>query len=115
MTRQEFIDRLTPEQQMQLQAIREANAAAPAVNKVTAAISSDFQTVNQDLHDVQNARATATQNLGATATKAEIEASTTEIENTKYSEIETLMTKDTAAIPGEPALWIDLAQAERSA
>ncbi len=30
MTRQEFIDRLTPEQQKQLQAMREANAAAIA-------------------------------------------------------------------------------------
>lgn len=112
MTRQEFIDRLTPEQQKQLQAIREANAAAPAANKLLAALNADLQVVNQDFQDVQNARALAAQNLGAAATSGDIDAMATEIKSAKFTEIEALMTKDTAANPGEPVLWIDLAQAE---
>ncbi len=64
------------------------------------------------LPDAENARATAAANLGATASKADIDAMTAEIENAKYSEIETLMTKDVAVNPSEPVLWIHLAQAE---
>jgi tetratricopeptide (TPR) repeat protein len=37
---------------------------------------------------------------------------TAEIEKAKYSEIETLMTKDVAVSPSEPILWLHLAQAE---
>jgi len=112
MTRQAFIDRLSPEQQKQVQAMREANAATITANKTLTALNADLQVVNQDFHDAENARATATQTLRATASKADIDAMTAEIANTKYSEIETLMTKDVAVDPSEPVLWLHLAQAE---
>ena len=37
---------------------------------------------------------------------------TAEIKDAKYSEIETLMTKDVAVSPSEPIVWIGLARAE---
>jgi len=111
MSRQEFIDRLTPEQQQQLRAMKAANAAASPANDASS-IEADLAAVNQDFHDAENARETATKNLGASASKADIDEMSIEIENRKYSEIETLMTKDAAADPGEPVLWIALAQAE---
>ena len=112
MTRQAFIDRLPPELQKQLQAMREANAATIAANKTIAPLNADLQVVNRDLLDAENARATATRSLGATASEADIDAMTVEIANAKYSEIETLMTKDVAVSPSEPILWLHLAQAE---
>jgi tetratricopeptide (TPR) repeat protein len=112
MTRQAFMDRLSPEQQKQLQAMREANAATIAANKTIAPLNADLQVVNRDFLDAENARATATRNLGATASKADIDAMTAEIANAKYFEIETLMTKDVAVIPSEPILWLHLAQAQ---
>jgi tetratricopeptide (TPR) repeat protein len=112
MTRQAFIDRLSPEQQKQLQAMREANAADMTTNKTIVAINADLQVANQDFDDADHARATATRSLGATASEADIDAMTAEIKNAKYSEVETLMTKDVAVSPAEPILWLHLAQAE---
>ncbi len=112
MTRQAFIDRLSPEQLKQVQAMREANAATITANKTLVALSADLQVVNQDFRDAENARATATRTLSATASKADIDSMTAEIANTKYSEIETLMTRDVAVDPSEPVLWLHLAQAE---
>jgi tetratricopeptide (TPR) repeat protein len=112
MTRREFIDKLPPETQKQLQAMREANAATIAANETIAPLNADLQIVNRDFLDAENARATATRTLGATASKADIDAMTAEIANAKYSEIETLMTKDVAVSPSEPILWLHLAQAQ---
>lgn len=112
MTRQEFFDRLSPEQQKQLLAIRQANGATLAPDHAVVAINSDIQVVNHDFLDAQNARAAAIQSLGETASKPDIDAMAIEIETAKFTEIETLMTKDTAANPGEPVLWIDMARAE---
>ena len=50
--------------------------------------------------------------LGAAASEADIDAMTAEIKNAKYSEIETLMTKDVAVSPSDSVLWLRLAQAE---
>ncbi|MGB7266472.1 MAG: hypothetical protein WBC92_13225 [Terracidiphilus sp.] len=113
MTRQDYIDRLTPEQQQQLQKAREAaNNAAVAANNLVTTVNADLQVVNQDLQDAANARATAIQTLGTGATPQDIDAKTAEIENAKYTEAETLMTKDTAAEPDGSVLWIGLARAE---
>ena len=68
--------------------------------------------MNQDLQDAENARATAAKNLGADASWQDVELAAADIEKTKYTEIETLMTKDTAAKPEEPILWMDLAHGE---
>jgi len=112
MTRQAFIDRLSPEQQKQLQAMKEANATAMTANPIIVAINTDLKAVNQDFDDADHAHVTATRSLGATASEADIEAMTAQIKNAKYSEIETLMTKDVAVSPSEPVLWLHLAQAE---
>jgi len=61
---------------------------------------------------VENARATAAKNLGADASWQDVELAAADIEKTKYSEIETLMSKDTVAAPEQPILWMDLAHAE---
>jgi len=112
MTRQAYVDRLSPEQRKQLQAMREVNAATMTANPAIVVINTDLKVVNQDFLDADHARATATQTLGATASKADIDVMTAEIKNAKYSEIETLMTKDVAVSPSEPILWLHLAQAE---
>ncbi len=46
------------------------------------------------------------------ATKADIEAKEAEIKTAKYTEIETLMTKDTAAKPDAAVLWAQLGLAQ---
>jgi tetratricopeptide (TPR) repeat protein len=113
MTRQEFIERLSPDQQRQLQELREANAVASSDAKRDAsAIDADLQIVNLDLQAADNARVTATQNLGAAAAREDVDSMTAEIENAKLTEIETLVTKDAATAPTEPVVWIGLGRAE---
>lgn len=113
MTRQEFVSRLSPEQQKMLQDLREANTAAASDAKRTAStIDADLQIVNLDLQAAGKARVTAAQNLGSAAARVDLDSMTSEIENAKLTEIETLMTKDAAADPSEPVVWIDLGRAE---
>jgi tetratricopeptide (TPR) repeat protein len=113
MTRQEFVARLSPDQQRQLQELREANAAASSDAKRDAsAIGADLQIVNLDLQAADNARVTAAQNLGGSAARGDVDSMTAEIETAKLTEIETLMTKDAAADPTEPVVWIGLGRAE---
>ena len=113
MTRQEFIARLSPDQQRQLQELREANAAAASHAKRDAStIDADLEIVNLDFQAAENARATAVQNLGTAAGPADVDEMTYEIEKAKLVEIENLMTQDASADPAEPVLWIALARAE---
>jgi tetratricopeptide (TPR) repeat protein len=113
MTRREFIERLSPDQQRQLQELREANAAASSDAKRDAsAIDADLEIVNLDLQAAGNARVTATQNLGGSAARQDVDSMTAEIENAKLTEIEILMTKDAATAPTEPVVWIGLGRAE---
>ena len=118
MTRREFIDRLSPAQQMQLEAVKAANAKAAATEKEIAnndaglGLDADLRLADQDLNAALSAHATAIQILGTSAPESEIDAKSAEIEDAKYSEAEGLMTKDTAARPGDPALWIELARAQ---
>ena len=55
--------------------------------------------MNLDFQAADNARVTAAQNLGAAAGPADVDEMTSEIENAKLAEIETLMTKDASADP----------------
>jgi tetratricopeptide (TPR) repeat protein len=113
MTRREFIARLSPEQQQLLQQLSEANIDAASGAKRTASdIDADLQIVNLDLQAAGNARVTAAQNLGAAAGPGDVDEMTAEIEDAKLTEIETLMTKDAAADPPEPVVWIGLARAQ---
>lgn len=111
MTREEFVARLSPDQQSQLQALREANAAsATDAKRDAAAFGADLTIVNLDFRAAENARVRSAQNVDAARTGAD--EMTAEIENAKLTEIETLMTRDTSADPTEPVLWIALAKAE---
>ena len=112
MSRKEYIDSLPPETRKQLEEMREHNAAAMKANAVIKNLNADLKAVVQDIHDADNARAAATQQLGASASKADIDAKEAEIKTQKYTEVETLMTKDTQLRPQESVLWAYLGQGQ---
>jgi tetratricopeptide (TPR) repeat protein len=112
MSRAEFIDKMAPEQKKALEELKKANAEAIKANAVINSLNADLRVVNQDIKDAEGARAAATQALGATASRADIEAKANEIATAKYTDIETLMTKDSAAKPDESILWTNLGRAQ---
>jgi len=112
MSRQEFIDKMTPEQRKQLEEIRKANAEALKANSVINNLNADLKSVSTDKHDIDTALQTAQQQLGATASKADLETKANEIRAAKYNDIESMMAKDTAAKPDEAILWTNLAFAQ---
>lgn len=114
MTRAEFFSRLSPEQQSALQALREANAASETqARRDASSIDADLRIADLDFQAAENARVTAVQDLAAAPADAgDVDERTAEIEDAKLAEIETLMTKDTAADPTEPVVWINLARAQ---
>ncbi len=112
MSRQEFIDKMAPEQRKQLEELKKTNAAALQANAVIAHLNADLKTVNTDKHEIDIAAQTAAQQLGAGASKANIDAKTLEIKTAKYTDIESLMTTDTNAKGDEPLLWNNLAYAQ---
>jgi tetratricopeptide (TPR) repeat protein len=112
MTRKEFVDKLSPEMKKQLEDLKKHNAEAIKTNAVVKVLNADLQTAGQDIKDADNAGVTARQALGATAARADVDAKEAEIRLAKYTEIETLMLKDTAAKPDASALWMRLGQAQ---
>ncbi len=112
MTRKEFVDKLPADQQKQLEELKKHNAEALKTNAVIKNINADLQLVSQDTKDTNNAYVTAVQALGPTASKADIAAKEAEIKTAKYTEIETLMLKDTQAKPDASVLWAELGQAQ---
>ena len=112
MSRKEFIDKLPADQQKQLVELRKHNAEALQANEVIKHLNADLKQALQDFTDANNANSAAVQALGATAAKADIEAKENEIRTAKYSEVETLMLKDTAAKPDASVLWAQLGQAQ---
>jgi len=112
MSRKEFIDKLSPEQKKQLEDLKKHNAEAMKANEIIKNLNADLRVVNQDIKDADNAHATAVQTLGATASKADLEAKEAEIKSAKYTEIETMMLKDTGAKPDASVLWAQLGQAQ---
>ena len=112
MSRQEFIDKMTPEQKKQLEELKKTNAAALQANAVINHLNADLKQVAQDKKDIDGALAAAAQQLGASATKAAIADKSEEIKTAKYNDIEAMMTKDVAAKPDEAILWTDLAFAQ---
>lgn len=111
MSRAEYVAKLPEEQRKQLEELRKKNADALKANEVIKNLNADLKLVSQDLKDADTAHATAVQQLGATAPKADIEAKTSEIRTTKYTDIETMMARDTELRPGEGVLWSYLGQA----
>ena len=112
MTRQEYYDRLSPEQQDKLRHMKESNDSLAATNKMIASVNADLETANRDFLDAANARATAIQTLGSAASAFDVDAQAGEIRFSKYTEIESLMGKATAEMPNEASLWIDLGRAQ---
>lgn len=112
MSRAAYIEKLPEEQRKQLEELRKKNSEALKANEVIKALNSDLKSVAQDLKDADGAHAAAAQQLGASATKADVDAKTTEIKTAKYNDIETMMSKDTALRPTESVLWAYLGQAQ---
>ena len=112
MTREAYIKSLPPDTQKQLAELKQKNAAALSANVVIKQINSDLATVTQDIKDADGAQAAATQQLGASASKADIATKTNDIKAAKYTDVETLMSKDTAAKPDASILWARLGQGQ---
>jgi tetratricopeptide (TPR) repeat protein len=108
MSRQEYIDKMSPDEKKQLEDLKKANAEALSANKIINQLNADLKVVNSDKHDIDVATATATQALGATASKADIATKAAEIKTAKYTDIESVMSKDTTAKPDEALLWVNL-------
>jgi tetratricopeptide (TPR) repeat protein len=112
MTRQEFYDRLSPEQQDELRQMKESNDKLADTNKTIATIRADLQTTNRDFDDAENARAKAIATLGPTASASDVDSAAGDIRISNYTEIESLMGNATAAMPNEADLWIYLGRAQ---
>ena len=108
MSRQEFIDKMSPDEKKQLADLKKANAEALKANTVINQLNADLKVVAQDKKDIDGANAAAVQALGASAAKADVAAKAAEIKTAKYTDIESLMTKDTGIKPEEALLWTDL-------
>jgi len=112
MSRAEFIEKMPADQRKALEEIKKQNAEALKANQVINNLNADLKLVNQDIKDAEAARTQAATDLGAGAARDAVEAKATEIKTAKYTEIETLMTKDTAVMPDQSILWTNLARAE---
>ena len=112
MSRKEYIDTLPEETRKQLAEMKTHNAEAMKANAVIKSLNADLKTVMADIHDADTAHAAAVQQLGASASKTDVAAKETEIRNAKYTDVVTLMEKDTAARPTESVLWAYLGQGQ---
>ncbi len=112
MSRKDYIDKLSPEEKKQLEELRKHNSEALKANEVIKGLNADLKAATEDFHQADIALATATQALGATASKSDIEAKENEIKIAKYNEVETMMLRDTAAKPDASVLWAQLGQAQ---
>ncbi len=108
MSRQEYIDKMTPEEKKALEDLKKQNAQAMQANVLIAQLNADLKIVNQDKKDIDNAPATAAQTLGASAPKVDVANKIVEIRTAKYTDIVSIATKDTALKPDEALLWNQL-------
>jgi tetratricopeptide (TPR) repeat protein len=112
MSRKEYVDTLPEETRKQLADLKTHNAEALKANAVIKSLNADLKTAMADIHDADAARTTAAQQLGASASKTDLAAKETEIKNAKYTDVVTLMDKDTQARPTESVLWAYLGQGQ---
>lgn len=108
MSRQEYIDKMTPEEKKQLEELRKNNAEAMKANVLINQLNADLKVVNQDKKDIDNAAALAAQALGGKPSRADLENKVAEIRAAKYTDIVSLATKDTGLKPDEALLWNQL-------
>ncbi len=112
MSRKEYIDSLPEETRKNLAEMKQHNAEAMKANAVIKVLNADLKTAMADIHDADGAKATAAQQLGASASKTDLAAKETEIKSAKYTDVVTLMTKDTELRPTESVLWAYLGQGQ---
>ncbi|HVC46450.1 MAG TPA: hypothetical protein VND90_04335 [Terracidiphilus sp.] len=112
MTRQAYINKLPEAEQKQLVELRKHNSEALKTNEVIKQLNADLKKVSADLKTADGARAAAVQQLGASATKAAVDAKETELKSAQYTDIQTMMSKDTQERPQESVLWAYLGQAQ---
>ncbi len=112
MSRKEYIDSLPEETRKNLEEMKKHNAEAMKANAVIKVLNADLKTAMADIHDADGAKAAATQQLGASASKSDVEAKENQIKSEKYGDVVTLMTKDTALRPTESVLWAYLGQGD---
>jgi tetratricopeptide (TPR) repeat protein len=103
---------MTADEKKQLEDLKKANSETLKANALINLLNADLKIVAQDKKDIDSASATATQALGATASKADIAAKVEEIKTAKYTDIQSVMTKDSGLKPDEPLLWSNLAYAQ---
>lgn len=112
MSRQEYINTLPEETRKQLEEMKKHNAEALKANEVIKVLNADLKSAMADIHDADAARTTATQQLGASASKTDIANKENEIKTEKYTDVVKLMTKDTQLRPQESVLWAYLGQGQ---
>jgi tetratricopeptide (TPR) repeat protein len=112
MSRKEYVDRLSPDERKQLEELKKKNSEAIKANEVIKNLNADLKTVTQDFKDADGAHDAAVAALGATAAKSDLDAKETEIKVAKYTDVETMMLRDTAAKPDASVLWAQLGQAQ---
>jgi tetratricopeptide (TPR) repeat protein len=112
MSRKEYIDSLPEETRKNLEEMKKHNAEAMKANEVIKVLNADLKQAMADIHDADAAKATVAQQLGASASKTDLAAKETEIKNAKYTDVVTLMTKDTGLRPTESVLFAYLGQGD---
>ena len=112
MSREEYVKTLPAETQKQLEEMKKHNAEALKANAVIKVLNADLKTVGTDIHDADTAHSAAAQQLGASASKTDITNKENEIKTEKYTDVVTLMTKDTQLRPTEAVLWAYLGQGQ---
>jgi tetratricopeptide (TPR) repeat protein len=108
MSRQEYIDKMTPEEKKQLEDLKKQNADALKANVLINQLNADLKIVNQDKKDIDSAATLAAQALGGNPSKADLAAKIAEIKTAKYADIVSIATKDTGLKPDEALLWNQL-------
>ena len=108
MSRQEYIDKMSPEEKKQLEDLKKTNAAALQANVLINQLNADLKVVNQDKKDIDSCTALAAQALGGNPSKADLANKVIEIKTAKYTDIVTIATRDTGLKPDEALLWNQL-------
>ena len=108
MSRQEYIDKMTPEEKKALEELKKQNAEALKANVLINQLNADLKVVNQDKKDIDNATALAAAALGGNPSKTDLANKITEIRTAKYTDIVSIATRDTGLKPDEALLWNQL-------
>jgi len=112
MSRKEYIDALPADVKKSLEEMKSHNAEALKANAVIKNLNADLKSAQADIHDADQAHNTAAQQLGASASRADVTAKEQEIKTAKYTDVVTLMTRDTEVRPTESVLWAYLGQGQ---